>query len=360
MTTPRAGIAFDIDGVFKYGRQWSPDGLSALQRVERAGLPYCFVTNGGGGLTEATYADQFGKKVAAAGGGSLEVDAADVILSYSPWRATLAPTYANQRVLVVGDPHGDVVQLAADFGLTKAVHYMDYVAMHPTLDPFGQAEAQHRSHTAVANGPDEPANANGADEEPFAAVLVFCDPYHWFAALQLCVDVLCSPNPLAREFDANAGPMPVHFSNPDVLWKAQHAYARFGQGAFKIALRALYKARLQALRVPSETVDERVGASLRQWGKPTEATFAFIEDRLNMAEGPLQRYYMVGDNPASDMEGVRRANIAHRARGTAPWCGVLVRSGVFSDGDETNGAETVVHGVGEAVDWIIKNEQEQR
>mmetsp|Transcript_18337 Transcript_18337/g.63127 ORF Transcript_18337/g.63127 Transcript_18337/m.63127 type:complete len:102 (+) Transcript_18337:920-1225(+) len=79
-----------------------------------------------------------------------------------------------------------------------------------------------------------------------------------------------------------------------------------------------------------------------------------------MAEGPLQRYYMVGDNPASDMEGVRRANIAHRARGTAPWCGVLVRSGVFSDGDETNGAETVVHGVGEAVDWIIKNEQEQR
>ena len=28
-----AAVAFDIDGVFKYGREWSPDGYSALQRL---------------------------------------------------------------------------------------------------------------------------------------------------------------------------------------------------------------------------------------------------------------------------------------------------------------------------------------
>ena len=44
------------------------------------------------------------------------------------------------------------------------------------------------------------------------------------------------------------------------------------QGAFKVALMALYKARLRALRVPEEGISERVGSSLRQWGKPAAST----------------------------------------------------------------------------------------
>ena len=70
---------------------------------------------------------------------------------------------------------------------------------------------------------------------------------------QVIVDILCSPQPTLREYDAAAPTIPVHFSNPDVLWKAQHPFPRFGQGAFKIALRALYLTRLRALRVPEET-----------------------------------------------------------------------------------------------------------
>ena len=35
--------------------------------------------------------------------------------------------------------------------------------------------------------------------------------------------------------------MPIHFSNPDFLSKFEHPYPRFAQGAFKIALRALYE-----------------------------------------------------------------------------------------------------------------------
>ena len=54
-----------------------------------------------------------------------------------------------------------------------------------------------------------------------------------------------------------------------------------------------------------------------------------------------ERFYIVGDNPASDMEGARRANIFHSSEGAgaasggaAPrpatsWSGVLVRTGVF-------------------------------
>ena len=62
----RSCIAFDIDGVFKYGREWSKDGSKALEKVTRAGMPFVFVTNGGGGLTEGAYASSMTTKIAAA------------------------------------------------------------------------------------------------------------------------------------------------------------------------------------------------------------------------------------------------------------------------------------------------------
>ena len=37
--------------------------------------------------------------------------------------------------------------------------------------------------------------------------------------------------------------------------------------------------------------------------------------------------------------------------------GVLVETGVYKQGDETNGAAVVVAGIGEAVDWILAQEE---
>ena len=135
--------------------------------------------------------------------------------------------------------------------------------------------------------------------------------------------------------------------------------------AAQVALLALYKARLRALRVPEETISERIGSSLQQWGKPTAATYRFVEERLRSLAppdggppaGPGTKwcFYMVGDNPTSDMEGVRRANI-HHAQSSTEWKGVLVRTGVYKEGDETNGAHVVVDGIEQAVDWILEQE----
>ena len=161
------------------------------------------------------------------------------------------------------------------------------------------------------------------------------------------------------------------------------------QGAFKVALMALYKARLRALRVPEEGISERIGSSLRQWGKPaasthlgsraptllqplcpiltgkpTPGTYRFVEERLRSlapddGAPPTAEtqwcFYMVGDNPTSDMEGVRRANIHHMGS-TTQWRGVLVRTGVYKEGDETNGAHVVVDGIEQAVEWILEQE----
>ena len=81
---PLAAVAFDIDGVFKYGRQWSKDGLLALQRVSAAGLPFVFVTNGGGGLTETAYAAQLADKVASAATAAPDADDGSASAKASP------------------------------------------------------------------------------------------------------------------------------------------------------------------------------------------------------------------------------------------------------------------------------------
>jgi len=376
-TNVRAAIAFDIDGVFKYGREWSKDGTSALSKVTAANMPFVFVTNGGGGLTEDAYAGSMTSKIAAASGTSapLVIGPERMVLSYTPWKTMLSPELADQRVLLIGDPREKVLEVAHNYGLKHATHYQDYAITNDTINPFRAAKDKGTSHTAVAvasgkqafSGKASASAASTGDakgkEVPFAAILVMCDPYEWYEAHQAAVDVLCSPTPLTLEYDAHAPPMPIHFSNPDVLWKSEHPFPRFGQGAFKLALRALYTERLRFLRVPSETIDERI-AAFKQWGKPTESTFRFLEDRLRqlipIENVAAERFYMVGDNPTSDIEGARRANIHHRKEGKTSWQGVLVRTGVYKEGDETNGAAAVVDGVAEAVDYILAREAKLR
>ena len=250
----RVAIAFDIDGVFKYGREWSPDGSTALKRVKEAGMPYVFVTNGGGGLTEEAYGTSMGVKIASAGSGeAVDISPERMVLSYTPWHTLLVPQYKDKRVLIVGDPKEKVLEVAKAYGLTHAVHYEDYAITNSTVNGFRAAKHAGTSHTAVARPtagkvdphPPPPSASScksrgellGKPDVPFAAILVMCDPYEWYEAAQVALDVLCSPTPLTDELDLSV-PMPCHFSNPDLLWKSEHPFPRLAQGAFKLTLKA--------------------------------------------------------------------------------------------------------------------------
>ena len=50
--------------------------------------------------------------------------------------------------------------------------------------------------------------------------------------------------------------------------------------------------------MPSETIDERI-AAFKQWGKPTESTFRFLEDRLReLSPKPVPSRTSGPPNPA--------------------------------------------------------------
>lgn len=135
--------------------------------------------------------------------------------------------------------------------------------------------------------------------------------------------------------------IPIYFSQGDLLCPTEHPTPRMSQGAFRIAIEAMYKA-LTGVEL------ERV-----VYGKPELATYKYADEILTSWMGELhgeeklpQNVYMIGDNPASDIIGGNMYG----------WNTCLVRTGVFQggDNDENNPANfgvfpNVLHAVQKAL-----------
>ena len=115
MSTSRAtvGAVFDIDGVLVRGHAPLPGARDSLLRLQGAGIPYIFLTNGahagavvrpfvlhsslqhwraGGGVLESAKAAQLSDEL------DLEVKPEQVIVAHSPARV-LVSTYHDKRVI---------------------------------------------------------------------------------------------------------------------------------------------------------------------------------------------------------------------------------------------------------------------
>ncbi|KAG6857775.1 hypothetical protein H0H87_004191 [Tephrocybe sp. NHM501043] len=91
-------------------------------------------------------------------------------------------------------------------------------------------------------------------------------------ALQVLCDIIQSNGLIGGPYvplnERSDEPVEVVFCNPDLLWRSDFARPRLGQGAFKEAFQAVYKA--------------VTGATYPyvQYGKPTKATYDFAQTVL--------------------------------------------------------------------------------
>ena len=313
-------FAFDIDGVLLHGAQPLPGAAAALAAVRAARVPHVFLTNGGG-LLESERAAQLEGLL----GGPVHTD--QVILAHTPMKA-VAPSFAATPVLAVGGKN--TLAVARAYGMTRA------------YCPYSVARAyKHAVPLAPGGGPPphvDPLPAGvGTRADPFKAVVVFHDPACYTTDLQIVLDVLVGGG-VVNERPPSGGARvqpPLLFSNPDLLYANGHPAPRIGQGAFQLALSAVYR--------------EITGRDLKfkMYGKPTAAPFVAARaelERQAVALGVPPSFaaiYMVGDNPTADIAGARAAG--------APWRGLLVRSGVATDDCATHPAHAVFDGVGDAV-----------
>ncbi|KAI5293983.1 hypothetical protein KEM52_004911 [Ascosphaera acerosa] len=368
--TPDFGFVFDIDGVLLRSSRPLPGAANALSLLARERVPFLLLTNGGG-QTESERIDKLNDVL----GTSLDVGR--IVQSHTPFQELVRGRGFGQdgqhgrhidplekkTVLVVGGAGDKCRHVAHEYGFKSVVTPGDIYRQHPDIWPFSTAFNDY--YASITRPLPLPVMTGAADAPSLKidAILVFNDPRDWALDIQIIIDVLLSHkgfigslsekngrNDLPNMGYQQDGQPSLYVSNPDVLWAAQYHQARLGQGGFLAALEGTWKA-------------VTGGADLRKTviGKPHQYSYEYAEKRLLRqqrqqqddgtvaAVKPLKSVYMVGDNPASDIQGAN----GYRSPWGSSWKSILVRSGVYTGGQPAHTPTVIVDGVGEAVQWAL-------
>ena len=383
----RFAFAFDIDGVLLRSSRALRGATATLRRLQQQKIPFILLTNGGGHSERSRIATL--SQVL-----DVPLEERQLIQSHTPWRDHPA-RYGYKNVLVSGGKY-DVCRRVAeeDYGFAYATIPFDLLAHDHHVWPYHSLSPKEQACT-------RPLKL----DTPIDAVYVYHDPRDWGLDSTVILDILRGQSPWAAHTPAGTRPakIPVYFSNPDILWASAYAHGpRLGQGAFRELLKTLWRTTTEELRyanpcdpVTPAVVHDRTATApptpppsphpaaadkageleYVQYGKPTTATYSYAHDVLlsitrhlhppspspstssdSAGGGVLDRVYMIGDNPSSDILGAR--HFAHRG-----WIPILVSSGVYRGTYDQAVARRgeiqarhLAEGVGEAVDWALRQE----
>jgi len=272
----------------------------------------------------------------------------------------------DKTILVTGSL-GDKCRLIAEkYGFKNVVTPADIITAHPKIWPFNQIWTDY--YTKSARPLPLPINtADPSKSLKIDAMFIFNDPRDWALDIQIILDLLLSRKGILGTYSAKNGDKslpndgwqqdgqpPLVFSNPDLFWAAAYHMPRLGQGGFRSALDGVW----------SEVTD---GIPLHKTviGKPYALTYHYAERVLqayrnallggtkNQAVPKLDRVFMIGDNPESDIRG---ANDYDSPDGT-DWTSILVKTGVYQGNKKPKyEPKAVVPDVLAAVKWALDKE----
>ncbi|TVY57665.1 putative CDP-alcohol phosphatidyltransferase class-I family protein [Lachnellula cervina] len=347
-------FAFDIDGVLLRSAAPIPGAPEALAFLYNHNIPFILLTNGGGKHESARVAE-LSKKL------GVPLTEENFVQSHTPFKQ-LVGGLQDKTILVTGGDGDQCRKVAEKYGFKNVVTPGDIIMECPAIWPFNQIFSDYYK-SATRPLPTPINHTNPAHSLKIDAVFVFNDPRDWALDTQIILDLLLSKNGvLGTTSEKNGDPsLPnngwqqdgqpqLFFSNPDLFWATSYHMARLGQGGFQASLQGVWDATTN-------------GAALKRTiiGKPHAATYEYAERVLDKYRaqmlgahggrvGQLDRVFMVGDNPESDIRG---ANDFKSAHGTE-WTSILVKTGVFQDGTKpAYKPKVVVNDVLEAVKWAV-------
>ncbi|KAI2778077.1 HAD-superfamily hydrolase [Daldinia loculata] len=357
---PPFAFAFDIDGVLLHVTKPIPGATETLEFLQKHNIPFILLTNGGGKHETERVADLSARL-------GVELSTDNFIQSHTPFQELAHGREGGLRdknILVTGSDAAKCRVIAEQYGFRHVITPADILAAHPTVWPFDPLMEELYAKTARPLPSPNPK---------IDAIFVFNDPRDWALDIQIILDLLMSKDGILGTYSPRNGlkdlpnggwqrdgQPPLFFSNPDLFWAAGYPHPRLGQGAFQAAIAGIWR------EVTAGAAElERVTI-----GKPHGRTYEFAERVLNahraavlgldpemeeQGQGVLERVYMVGDNPASDIRG---ANEYESPEGTE-WKSVLVRTGVWNPergGDPVFKPRAIVDDVKGAVEWALGQE----
>ncbi|OJJ51350.1 hypothetical protein ASPZODRAFT_156255 [Penicilliopsis zonata CBS 506.65] len=360
---PDFAFAFDIDGVLLRSSKPIPGAAESLALLKEEGIPFILLTNGGG-KHETERVAEISEKL------NVPLDPSVIIQSHSPFAELVngpdeARALGNKRVLVAGGDEDGCRKVAEQYGFKNVVTPGDIFMANPSIWPFSKVFSDYYKAFArpIPNPVDPVDPTRGLKID---AIFVFNDPRDWALDTQVILDLLLSSQGVMGTFsDKNGradlpnrgyqqdGQPHLYFSNPDLLWAAAYHLPRLGQGGFREALEGTWAA---VTGGPSKGVELKKTII----GKPYQGTYEFAERQLlrnrstffgTRELGPLQRVYMVGDNPESDIRGANSYRSAHGS----DWQSILVRTGVYNGGEPAWVPKTIADDVQKAVEWGLRS-----
>jgi HAD superfamily hydrolase (TIGR01456 family) len=343
-------FAFDIDGVLRRSSDLLPGATETLLDLQKQKIPFILLTNGGG-KTEADKAKEFSKIL------NVPLHSCQIVLSHSPFRH-LVPGHQHRNVLVVGGVGNTIRDVAEAYGFKNVFATSDVFKMEEGICPLGDLTAHHHHKHGRKGGQ---RNSNGRIE--IGLILVFTGSRDMGLDLQIIVELLLSSKgQIGTVSSENGNPdLPnngygqdnqpsTHFSNVDVTFSHSYALPRMAQGSFKAALDGIWALRTNGAEMLRTHVT----------GKPTEVTYLYGEQALQKTHlaingpdaPPISKTYMIGDNPASDIQG---ANDFKSTCGVV-WKSIPVETGVHISGDmPAYEPDTIVPAVQDAVQWAMQD-----
>lgn len=347
------GFTFDIDGVLTKDFKPLPGSRFALQKLQKAEIPFIFMTNSGG-CTEAEKAKKMTRQF------DLKIEEEHVILSHTPFR-DLVPELKDKAVLVIGGVGDDIANLARSYGFNNVVSSTQLQNARSEIYPFREPQEVQEPAEHILKC------AHGST--PMAAILIWTNSRDWGTDLQIILDLLLSEKGhigtrspyngdtnLLNSGYLQDGQPTIYFCNPDIDFPSSFPQTRIAQGTFRAALDGIWA---------TTTGGANFSTHISVCGKPSTTTYLYGENALRdfhellharrsyKLAPPLKTIYMVGDNPASDIAGTN----AFSSPGGVEWKSILVETGVFQKGAKPSHEPTmIVSGVKEAVEWALSQE----
>ncbi|KAJ4258002.1 hypothetical protein NW762_008139 [Fusarium torreyae] len=341
-----------IDGVLLRESQPIPGATETLQYLQDNQIPFILLTNGGGKHEDERVQD-LSRKL------KVKMSAEQFVQSHTPFRG-LASELQDKNILVTGSDAAKIRNIAEQYGFKRVITPADILKSYPNIWPFNPLMSSIYEESGRIL-PDKKLKIDG--------IFVYNDPRDWALDIQLIIDLLLSENGILGTYSSkngrddlpnrgwqSDGQPPLYFSNPDLFWAAGYHLPRFGQGAFQGAMYGVWKQVTGGLDLKCSVI-----------GKPHRQTYEYAERVLNRrratmleqagtTEVPgLQRVYMIGDNPESDIRG---ANEYDSIKG-ASWKSILVKTGVWDQerGSPSYAPTSIAENVSAAVKWALAEER---
>jgi len=351
-------IVTDIDGVLLRQKNPIPGSSEAIRFLKTplqdidsdkyAGisdcLPFVCLTNAGMG-TESQKSKSLNSIMNLEGSHQIQED--QVIMAYTPLRPVME-TYKDKTVLLVGMAVGNFTLegVAQACGLTKFITDEELCTIYPRLvayRPKATSEIVEETKKKIA---DRLGLANVEElEEPVQvhAIFIMTDPIRWDERIQIICDYLTGPNGCIAQKMPKVGPdahIPVYCTNDDIVFAGKFRLPRIGFGCFSESLKRIYQ------------LIYKKELQLNMYGKPCKNTYDYTINKIStLTDAKISNFYMIGDNPKSDIRGGN----------TAGWTTILVKTGVFQQtevnlNDSEDPATHVVENFNEAIKLICELE----